>query len=132
MGDLFGVPVSAGSVVNFQVECSGALARFMQRVRQAGLASPVAGADETGLRVGGASAWLHTFSTGELTAMHADRRRGRAGMDAGGILTEFDHTLVHDALASYDTLDKVAAHALSEVSHSFWYIRLLTWDDAVS
>jgi hypothetical protein len=33
-------------------------------------------------------------------------------MDAGGILADFDHTLVHDALASYDTLDKVAAHAL--------------------
>ncbi|MGD0561351.1 MAG: IS66 family transposase [Streptosporangiaceae bacterium] len=76
------------------------------------LASEVVHFDETGFRVAGKLAWVHSASSGPyvLTTVHA--KRGIKGMDAAGILPSFTGIAVHDAWAPYDTYTGVAAHAL--------------------
>ena len=75
--------------------------RTEQRIKAAVRSSPVIGADETGLRVAGAGAWVHVARTAELTHYGFDSRRGKAAMDDIGILPLFTGTLVRDGFASY-------------------------------
>lgn len=58
----------------------------------------------------GARWWLHVASTQKLTAYFLHRCRGRAAVDAFGILPGFTGTAVHDALNVYDAYP--ATHAL--------------------
>jgi hypothetical protein len=51
-------------------------------------------------------------STQEVTLVHAHPKRGREGIDAGGVLPKVTGVLVHDAWASYDKRDNVLAHQL--------------------
>jgi hypothetical protein len=46
----------------------------------------VAGFDETGLRVAGALHWVHCARTGKYTLITCHPKRGRAGIDAAGVL----------------------------------------------
>nr|MDT0661640.1 IS66 family transposase [Micromonospora sp. DSM 115978] len=82
--------------------------------------APVAGFDESGMRVEGRLAWLHSASTGTdvLLAVHA--KRGTKAMDAIGVLPTFAGVAVHDAWAPYDTYTGMIhalcnAHALREL-----------------
>lgn len=74
-------------------------------------AAPVAGFDETSLRVDGANWWVHTASTPDLTLLTVHQARGCDGTNAAGVLPEFEGVAVHDAWAPYDTYDH-ATHAL--------------------
>jgi transposase len=71
-------------------------------------------ADETGFRIAGKTAWLHSLSTAAVTLYRAERKRGAipAGL-AGGVL-------VHDHFRPYFTLEGVqhalcGAHVLREL-----------------
>jgi transposase len=101
MRDLFGCLISQASVQRAGRLCSGKLVRTEQRIKAAVRDSPVIGADETGLRVAGAGAWIHVARTDELTHYGYDRRRGKAAMDEIGILPQFTGTLVRDGWSSY-------------------------------
>ena len=61
----------------------------------------VLGADESGLRVNQEMHWLHVASTEKLTHYSVQKKRGKEGMDAIGILPEFGGRLIHDYLSSY-------------------------------
>ena len=67
--------------------------------------------DETGLRVDGRLAWLHSASTATDVLLAVHRRRGTEATDAIGILPRFTGVAVHDAWAPYDTY-RHAVHAL--------------------
>lgn len=109
--DLFGVPVSAGTVSAFGARAAAGLDGFCDRVRDLLRASDVVGFDETSLRVDGVNHWVHTASTPELTLLTVHERRGCEGADAAGVLPGFTGVAVHDAWAPYDTYDD-ADHAL--------------------
>ena len=111
LGDLFGVPVSAGTVANATSKAAEGLTEFLATARAAIAAAPVAHFDETGFRVAGQLAWLHSASTGAYTLLTAHRRRGVAAMTAAGVLPQFTGVAVHDAWAPYDTYTG-ATHAL--------------------
>lgn len=80
-------------------------------VRNRIAAAAVAHFDETGMRVNGRLAWLHSASTSTDVLLTAHPKRGVVAMDAAGVLPGFTGVAVHDAWAPYDTYT-AAVHAL--------------------
>ena len=59
--------------------------------------------DETGFRVAGTLAWVHSASAGNYVLATVHPKRGTEGMNAAGVLPAFAGIAVHDAWAPYDT-----------------------------
>ena len=112
---LFNMSVSAGSVANFVAKTHENLASTEQVIRDALLETPVAGADETGMRVNGSLWWLHIIRDEQWTLYHLSEKRGCKAMDAMGILLTFTGVLVHDHWKPYFTY--TAVHALCNAHH---------------
>jgi len=112
LGELFGVPVSPGAVTGMVSRVAAALGACLETIRQALIAAPVAHFDETGFRVAGKLAWVHSASSGRYALITVHPRRGREAMDTAGVLPAFGGIAVHDAWAPYDGYDGVAGHAL--------------------
>ena len=120
LAELFGVPLSPGTVAAVTARAAGKLDGFLERVRGNIAASDVAGFDETGFRVAGRLHWVHCARTGKYTLLMVHPRRGRKAMEAMGILPSFAGIAVHDAWAPYDTYPSpdhqlCCAHALREL-----------------
>lgn len=113
--DLYGVPISGATILGIIREADIVLSPTAARIGQAVAQAPVAGADESGLRVAGKLHWLHTAVTDALTWMGFHARRGKEAFTSFGILTEFAGTLVHDGWAPYRDLS--CAHALCNAHH---------------
>ncbi len=75
------------------------------------LAEPVLHADETGLRIGRKTHWLHSVSAGHLTLKCVHRQRGRDAIDELNIIPRYRGVLVHDRWASCFAYDN-CEHAL--------------------
>jgi transposase len=120
LGELFGIPLSSGTVAALTARAAGRLDGFLEHVRGQIAASEVAGFDETGFRVEGRLAWVHCARTGRYTLLTVHPRRGRHAMEAMGVLPRFAGVAVHDAWAPYDTYTALdhqlcCAHALREL-----------------
>jgi transposase len=109
--DLFGCAPSPAIIQRAGRVFSEKLVRCEQRIKAAIRDSRVIGADETGLRVAGASGWIHAARTEELTHFAYDSRRGRDAMIEAGILPQFKGTLVRDGYLSYSRFEG-CRHAL--------------------
>ncbi len=120
LAELFGTPVSEGTVAAMTTRAAGGLDGFLEWVRANLAAAEVVNFDETGLRVEGKLRWVHSASTGRYSLITVHDRRGTKGMDATGVLPEFTGIAVHDAWAPYDTYQAVThalcgAHVLREL-----------------
>ncbi|MGB8380962.1 MAG: IS66 family transposase [Dermatophilaceae bacterium] len=120
LSELFGTPLSAGTVAGVTARAAGRLGEFMDRVRDEIAGSEVVGFDETGLRVDAKLHWVHCARTGKYTLVTCHPRRGREGIGDLGVLGRFRGIAVHDAWAPYDTYPDIAhqlccAHALREL-----------------
>ncbi len=120
LAELFGVPLSPGTVAAVTGRAAGELGGFLERVRDQIAASDVAGFDETGFRVEGRLRWVHCARTGRYTLLMVHSRRGAEAMEAMGVLPSFAGTAVHDAWAPYDGYAAAShqlccAHALREL-----------------
>jgi transposase len=113
--DQLHVPISEGSIFNFNKEAFLALADFETRVKDELAASDVAHADETGINIGGKRHWLHCVSNDYWTLYYPHEKRGRDAMDDMGILPSFNGILCHDHWKSYYTLN--CSHALCNAHH---------------
>lgn len=109
--DLFGCDLSPATVERAGRLFSEKLVRSEQRFKAAIRHSPVVGADETGLRVGGTNGWIHVARTDAFTHFAYDSRRGLAAMQEVGILPQFHGTLVRDGYLSYTRFGQ-CRHAL--------------------
>src|SRR6202142_3800776 len=120
LAELFGVPLSPGTVAGITARAAGKLGGFLEGVRGNIAASDVAGFDETGFRVEGRLHWVHCARTGKHTLLMVHPRRGRQAMEAMGVLPSFAGVAVHDAWAPYDIYAPAGhqlccAHALREL-----------------
>ena len=68
--------------------------------------------DETGFRVAGKLAWVHSASAGKFVLVTVHPKRGKEAMDAAGVLPAFAGIACHDAWKPYDSYNGVAGHAL--------------------
>ena len=120
ISDLFGVSVSPGAVTAMTARVTGAVSGCLEAIRRALAAAPVAHFGETGFRVAGKLAWVHSASSGKFALITVHPRRGRQAMDAAGVLPAFAGIAVHDCWAPYDSYSHVThalcnAHALREL-----------------
>jgi transposase len=119
--DLFGTPVVSGTVAGWVKRTAlGIIDKVLPVIAGRIINAPVAGFDETGMRVAGRLAWLHSASTATDVLLAVHPKRGTKAMDAIGILPTFTGVGVHDAWAPYDTYTGMIhalcnAHALREL-----------------
>jgi transposase len=120
LAELFGTPVSEGTVAAMTRRAADGLDEFLTQVGDRIAGAEVAGFDETGLRVAGTLHWVHCARTDKYTLITCHAKRGTKGIDDAGVLGRFRGVAVHDAWAPYDTyLDAehqlCCAHALREL-----------------
>jgi transposase len=119
--DLFGTPVVSGTVAGWVKRTAlGIIDKVLPVIAGRIINAPVAGFDETGMRVAGRLAWLHSASTATDVLLAVHPKRGTKAMDAIGVLPKFTGVGVHDAWAPYDTYPNMIhalcnAHALREL-----------------
>jgi len=113
--DQMNIPVSEGSIFNFNQEAFPLLADFENRVKNELAASKVAHADETGINIGGKGHWLHCVSDDSWTLYYPHKRRGTDAMNDMGILFRFKGILCHDHWKPYYKID--CTHALCNAHH---------------
>jgi transposase len=112
MADLFGCAPSPGALSAMTRKIARAVAPALDAVRSALAGAGVAHFDETGFRVAGRLAWVHSASSGKYVLVTVHPKRGTDGMNAAGVLPAFGGIACHDAWAPYDCYDGVAGHAL--------------------
>lgn len=101
MTDLFGLPISTGTIDAIYHDASNRLKGFMAALVAVLRALPVLHADETTDRVGTLTCWMHVVSTSMFTLIHASTTRGAAAFDEAGVLPGYRGVIVHDRLAMY-------------------------------
>jgi transposase len=99
--DLFGQPLSAGTLVAANERVFAQLAPFAEVLVQQVPQAPVVHLDESGLRVASRLHWLHVASTAALTFYGVHPKRGTEAMDAFGIIGACRQWVVHDHWKSY-------------------------------
>jgi transposase len=120
LAELFGIPLSSGTVAALTARAAGRLDEFARHVREQIAASGVAGFDETGFRVEGRLAWVHWARTGNYTLLMAHAKRAGRRWRRWASCPRFTGVAVHDAWAPYDTYaapghQLCCAHALREL-----------------
>ena len=113
--DQLHIPISEGSIFNFNKEAYRRLIDFESRAKDELAASNVAHADETGINIGGKGHWLHCLSNDSWTLYHPHERRGLDAMNDMGVLPRFDGILCHDHWKPYYRID--CTHALCNAHH---------------
>ena len=86
LAELFGTPVSEGTVAAMTRRAADGLDDFLGLLRDRIAEAEVAGFDETGLRVAGSLHWVHCARTEKYTLITCHTKRGRGGIDDAGVL----------------------------------------------
>src|SRR3990170_3212128 len=97
LAELFGVPLSGGTVESMTKRAAAGLDRFLAHVREQLTAADVVGFEETGMRVAKKLRWIHCARTDKYTLVYCHPKRGTKGMDAMGVLSGFRGVTVHGA-----------------------------------
>jgi transposase len=112
LGEMFGCAPSPGALAAQARKIAGLISPAIAAITQALAGADVAHFDETGFRVAGKLAWVHSASAGKLVLVTVHPKRGKQGMDAAGVLPAFTGIACHDAWKPYDSYDSAAGHAL--------------------
>jgi transposase len=113
--DQLNIPISEGSIFNFNKEAFHLLTDFEIWVKDNLASSDLAHADETGINIGGKRHWLHCVSNGYCTLYYPHKKRGTDAMNDMGILPNFQGVLCHDHWKPYYKFD--CTHALCNAHH---------------
>jgi transposase len=113
--DQLNIPISEGSIFNFNQEAYQLLGEFENRAKNALAASNLAHADETGINIGGKGHWLHCLSNESWTLYHPHQKRGKDALHEMGVLPRFKGILCHDHWKPYYKFD--CTHALCNAHH---------------
>jgi transposase len=113
--DQLQVPVSVGSIFNFNKEAFRLLEGFDDLARKKLVNSALLHSDETGINVNGGKFWLHCASNHLWTYFFPHEKRGSEAMNAMGVLPNFKGILCHDHWKPYYKFD--CTHALCNAHH---------------
>lgn len=113
--DQCGIPVSTGSLFNFNREAFDLLAGFELVAKRQLIAQLFLHADETGINVNGALLWLHCVSNERWTLFFPHPNRGGEAMKAMSVLEHYRGTLCHDHWKPYFQFN--CRHALCNAHH---------------
>jgi transposase len=113
--DQMHIPVSAGSIFNFNQDAYNRLETFEEWVRNKLIRSSLIHADETGINVGSKRLWLHSASNLKYTLYYPHEKRGQIAMDEMGVLPAFRGILCHDHWKPY--FNYAPLHALCNAHH---------------
>ncbi len=123
LGKVFSIPLSAGTVVNKINKCSANLEVVLNKIKEKLVKSNVNHFDETGTRIEGKTCWVHSCSNGKLTYLLPHKKRGKEGIEAGGILPAMKagSVAVHDCWPPYFNFKNVrhgicSSHLLRELT----------------
>jgi transposase len=118
-----GVPVSPGSIYNFNKEAYDLLEEFDKIAKLKLIVSAILNVDETGINVNGKRAWLHVTANTKWTYFFPHKKRGSIAMEAIGIIPNFTGVLCHDHWKPYyiyACLHSLCnAHHLRELQRAF-------------
>lgn len=116
------IPISVGSLFNFNQEAYDLLAPFDELAKQKLIQGHLLHADETGINVNGKRIWLHNASNEKWTYFYPHEKRGAEAMNEIGILPHFCGSLIHDHWKPYYTYPQ-CEHGLCNAHH----VRELQW-----
>jgi transposase len=109
MDALFAAPVSEGTLSNWTLDAAERLAPFITELKILLRAAPVVCADETPVRCGTGSSFVHTVSTDTLTLLAHHASRGIEAITAVGVLDSYRGVIMHDGLNLYTTAELAGA-----------------------
>jgi transposase len=115
LSDLFCCSLSQGTLRNILADCHEKLEESEEAIKQQIQRSQVAHFDETGMRAGGKTCWIHSASTESATHYHIHRKRGADASVSAGILPHFKGTAIHDGWKSYMSFE--CRHGLCNAHH---------------
>lgn len=115
--DQMGIPISEGSVYNFNVEAYKKLKTFEAITKKNLIDAPLLHVDETGINIDGDRHWLHCATNASWTHFFAHKNRGNEATDSVGILSAFRGILCHDHWKPYYCYSD-CLHALCNAHHS--------------
>jgi transposase len=125
--DQLQIPISEGSIFNFNQEAYQLLGDFENRAKTELAAAELVHADETGINIGGKRHWLHGASNDLWTCYQPHEKRGTDAMNEMGILPGFKGTLCHDHWKPYYKYNCI--HALCNAHHLRELTRAWEQDD---
>ncbi len=114
--DQIGLPLSAGTICNFNQKAYEKLNSFDSFVKKKLIASEVLHADETGINIDGNRLWVHVHSNENWTYLFPHKKRGQEAMNEIEILQYYKGTLCHDHWKPYYKY-KNMSHALCNAHH---------------
>ena len=115
------IPISAGSIVNFNKSAFELLEGAETIIKKQLIAQEILHVDETGINVNGELHWLHSAGNDLWTLFMAHEKRGNDAMKAMGVLENFRGILCHDHWKPY--FQFACVHALCNAHH----LRELEW-----
>ena len=113
--DQLQMPISEGSLYNFNQQAYEQLAAFEAISKERLVASPILHADETGININGKGHWLHSASNAQWTHFFPHARRGMVAMNEIDILPCYAGILCHDHWKPYYKYE--CAHSLCNAHH---------------
>lgn len=113
--DQMHLPLSAGTIFNFNKETYRLLERFDLIAKQQLSHSKLLHADETGININKKKFWLHNTSNEKWTYFYPHEKRGSEAMNEIGILPNFSGIACHDHWKPYFKYS--CAHALCNAHH---------------
>lgn len=109
--DLLNIPISTATLANICNQFGDSLEEFDEKTLGVIKDAPAKNSDETSLRIGGRTCWLHLLSTTTATHYWVSPKRG----DVVKNLTKGVH--IHDHFKPYYTHNKEVKHGLCNAHH---------------
>ena len=95
------IPVSAGSLCNFNREAFNLLKGFEEKAKSSLVLADILHTDETSININGKKHWLHNASNDLWTLLMPHETRGTKAMEVMNILPSFEGVMVHDHWTPY-------------------------------
>jgi transposase len=114
--DIFGVPLSEGTIYNTVSNLSLKLMPFEIWIKEKLLQSQLLHFDETGIRIEKLLYWIHSISNDHYTLYVPHENRGDTAMQSIGVLPAFNGIAIHDYWKSYLKFEN-CFHALCNAHH---------------